>query len=190
MKAPDGAGPSHAVGCRACCGLDRSQRACVGGPGTRCERIRLRPPPRHTGPIARSRGDLGGFGCRFGGRAWEGRPRRVPLCSKPVGRHGGRTRARTWDPLIKSQLLYQLSYAPSGTSRPLGGVAIASTPPHWKPQGVRGLGTGPQPRPANLPAGSGGSRGRNRSAPRAPSLSAPPRPRRRTRRACQPPRSG
>src|SRR5258708_37973149 len=26
--------------------------------------------------------------------------------------HGGRTRARTWDPLIKSQLLYQLSYAP------------------------------------------------------------------------------
>src|SRR5579862_7029519 len=29
---------------------------------------------------------------------------------------GGRTRARTWDPLIKSQLLYQLSYAP-GTVR-------------------------------------------------------------------------
>ncbi len=27
--------------------------------------------------------------------------------------HGGRTRARTWDPLIKSQLLYQLSYAPA-----------------------------------------------------------------------------
>ena len=25
---------------------------------------------------------------------------------------GGRTRTRTWDPLIKSQLLYQLSYAP------------------------------------------------------------------------------
>jgi hypothetical protein len=25
---------------------------------------------------------------------------------------GGRTRARTLDPLIKSQLLYQLSYAP------------------------------------------------------------------------------
>jgi hypothetical protein len=25
---------------------------------------------------------------------------------------GGRTRARTSDPLIKSQLLYQLSYAP------------------------------------------------------------------------------
>src|SRR5260370_38204716 len=28
------------------------------------------------------------------------------------GLGGGRTRARTWDPLIKSQLLYQLSYAP------------------------------------------------------------------------------
>jgi hypothetical protein len=25
---------------------------------------------------------------------------------------GGRSRARTYDPLIKSQLLYQLSYAP------------------------------------------------------------------------------
>src|SRR5437660_4481690 len=30
---------------------------------------------------------------------------------------GGRTRTRTWDPLIKSQLLYQLSYAP-GKCRP------------------------------------------------------------------------
>src|SRR5437016_5443589 len=29
---------------------------------------------------------------------------------------GGRTRARTWDPLIKSQLLYQLSYAPGARS--------------------------------------------------------------------------
>jgi hypothetical protein len=32
---------------------------------------------------------------------------------------GGRTRARTWDPLIKSQLLYQLSYAPGpGPEKP------------------------------------------------------------------------
>ena len=31
---------------------------------------------------------------------------------KPNGINGGRTRTRTWDPLIKSQLLYQLSYAP------------------------------------------------------------------------------
>jgi hypothetical protein len=29
------------------------------------------------------------------------------------GEFGGRTRTRTLDPLIKSQLLYQLSYAPS-----------------------------------------------------------------------------
>jgi hypothetical protein len=49
---------------------------------------------------------------------------RDPFCSRPrshedIGKEGfflgGRTRARTWDPLIKSQLLYQLSYAP-GTS--------------------------------------------------------------------------
>src|SRR6188472_4012880 len=31
---------------------------------------------------------------------------------KALWNGGGRTRARTWDPLIKSQLLYQLSYAP------------------------------------------------------------------------------
>src|SRR6516164_9694203 len=37
---------------------------------------------------------------------------------------GGRTRTRTWDPLIKSQLLYQLSYAPG-------------MPPRWTPQGLR-----------------------------------------------------
>src|SRR5687768_18580592 len=38
---------------------------------------------------------------------------------------GGRTRARTWDPLIKSQLLYQLSYAsaPVGQRGHLGGEA-------------------------------------------------------------------
>src|SRR5262249_21751380 len=37
---------------------------------------------------------------------------------------GGRTRTRTWDPLIKSQLLYQLSYAPG-------------VPPAKAPQGLR-----------------------------------------------------
>ena len=46
---------------------------------------------------------------------------RDPFCPRPpfreaIGKevflNGGRTRARTWDPLIKSQLLYQLSYAP------------------------------------------------------------------------------
>jgi hypothetical protein len=34
-------------------------------------------------------------------------------------RLGGRTRARTWDPMIKSHLLYQLSYAPgTGPEKP------------------------------------------------------------------------
>src|SRR5271163_4471759 len=51
---------------------------------------------------------------------------RDPFCSRPPSRKGigkkglflgGRSRARTYDPLIKSQLLYQLSYAP-GTSGP------------------------------------------------------------------------
>jgi hypothetical protein len=35
---------------------------------------------------------------------------------------GGRTRTRTWDPLIKSQLLYQLSYAPENAAPPKGPV--------------------------------------------------------------------
>ena len=44
-----------------------------------------------------------------------GRPRPEPGRPKSrvvIGVFGGRTRTRTWDPLIKSQLLYQLSYAP------------------------------------------------------------------------------
>lgn len=45
-----------------------------------------------------------------------------PLSSGSMSENsdGGRTRARTWDPLIKSQLLYQLSYAPIGKSRSAG----------------------------------------------------------------------
>jgi hypothetical protein len=35
--------------------------------------------------------------------------------------NGGRTRTRTWDPLIKSQLLYQLSYAPEPGTDVLAG---------------------------------------------------------------------
>ena len=42
--------------------------------------------------------------------------------------NGGRTRARTWDPLIKSQLLYQLSYAPDPTRRPGRPGAVSETP--------------------------------------------------------------
>ncbi len=37
---------------------------------------------------------------------------------QPVGNVGGRSRTRTYDPLIKSQLLYHLSYAPG--RRPKG----------------------------------------------------------------------
>jgi hypothetical protein len=44
----------------------------------------------------------------------------VHFIAKSLRRLGGRTRARTWDPLIKSQLLYQLSYAPGlGPKKPL-----------------------------------------------------------------------
>jgi hypothetical protein len=47
--------------------------------------------------------------------------------------NGGRTRARTWDPLIKSQLLYQLSYAP-GFACYLGRRgALAKAPLHVQP---------------------------------------------------------
>ena len=49
---------------------------------------------------------------------------------------GGRTRARTWDPLIKSQLLYQLSYAPAGArehSRKKGRAGFGETTnPVWE----------------------------------------------------------
>ena len=41
----------------------------------------------------------------------------------PVG-GGERTRARTWDLLVKSQLLYQLSYAPVSSSRPATGAGM------------------------------------------------------------------
>jgi hypothetical protein len=44
------------------------------------------------------------------------------MTTKPLKRFGGCSRIRTYDPLIKSQLLYQLSYAPApsklGRKRP------------------------------------------------------------------------
>jgi hypothetical protein len=55
----------------------------------------------------RVRGELTLRAGRLAARA-EGRPFGLS------GKSGGRTRTRTWDPLIKSQLLYQLSYAPPG----------------------------------------------------------------------------
>src|SRR5262245_3288222 len=55
---------------------------------------------------------------------------------------GGRTRTRTLDPLIKSQLLYQLSYAPgpAAVSRGRGSVAKPS-------QAVQGTGRRPDALP-------------------------------------------
>jgi hypothetical protein len=55
-----------------------------------------------------------------------------------AGEYGGRTRARTWDPLIKSQLLYQLSYAPglpSAGEAPSGAVRLAKA--RWRVQRSR-----------------------------------------------------
>ena len=46
-----------------------------------------------------------------------------------LGKFGGRTRTRTWDPLIKSQLLYQLSYAPENAARPKGLGPVAKRVP-------------------------------------------------------------
>src|SRR6476660_1507101 len=49
---------------------------------------------------------------------------------------GGRTRARTWDPLIKSQLLYQLSYAPGPVRKAFAeGRRLAKRPPDVQQSG-------------------------------------------------------
>ena len=61
------------------------------------------------------------------------------------GNDGGRTRTRTWDPLIKSQLLYQLSYAPFRWDSP--GKAGLIEP---RPKGDKPLKSGPE-----LPAKQG-----------------------------------
>ena len=44
-----------------------------------------------------------------------------------TGKFGGRTRTRTWDLLIKSQLLYQLSYAPALDIRPVPNAILRET---------------------------------------------------------------
>ena len=63
-----------------------------------------------------------------------GRPSRsaLPVGCKAGQRHGGHSRARTYDPLIKSQLLYQLSYVPAPMARHIAGFppdATALAPP-------------------------------------------------------------
>src|SRR5262249_27463356 len=46
------------------------------------------------------------------GRSVFGSPGSLLYLLDPTPLYGGRTRTRTWDPLIKSQLLSTLSYAP------------------------------------------------------------------------------
>src|SRR5437879_4375429 len=50
---------------------------------------------------------------------------------------GGRTRTRTLDPLIKSQLLYQLSYAPGILPEGPKGARVAKAPPTVQPRAAR-----------------------------------------------------
>ncbi len=58
----------------------------------------------------------GGFEARSKNKTVNGAVNGAALQADPkrdvLEKLGGRTRARTWDPMIKSHLLYQLSYAP------------------------------------------------------------------------------
>src|SRR6267378_7137065 len=62
---------------------------------------------------------------------------------------GGRTRARTWDPMIKSHLLYQLSYAPGTGPESLRKRASFSKATPRCPASRRGI---PPPRQHNTKA--------------------------------------
>src|SRR5690606_18273657 len=78
------------------------------------ERERARSPPARHETVSRHRPD-----------------RHLTACFLISGGFGGRTRTRTWDPLIKSQLLYQLSYAPAGPpARPVE-TTISAPPIVW-----------------------------------------------------------
>jgi hypothetical protein len=65
----------------------------------------------------------------------------VDSCSIPtdgtlpkIGKIGGRSRTRTYDPLIKSQLLYHLSYAPVRPACESGGQL--GLPPYQRPRAL------------------------------------------------------
>src|SRR5882757_9683944 len=60
---------------------------------------------------------------------------------------GGRTRTRTWDPLLKSQLLYQLSYAPENAAPPKGPGPVAKRVPTVQGRPRRDHGTIPSRSP-------------------------------------------
>jgi hypothetical protein len=69
-------------------------------------------------------------------------------CLMLLGCDGGRTRARTWDPMIKSHLLYQLSYAPGTGPESLRKRASFSKAPPRCPASRRNI-----PRPFQRGAG-------------------------------------
>src|SRR6266853_2245403 len=61
------------------------------------------------------------------------------LTPKMIDLLGGRTRTRTWDPLIKSQLLYQLSYAPGMPPRsPARAASCSKASSHCPGKGRNG----------------------------------------------------
>ena len=69
---------------------------------------------------------------------------------------GGRTRARTWDPLIKSQLLYQLSYAPERPVKALRGRSFSKAIRVWQATGRKFSKVLPQRRKSEKPLDSSG----------------------------------
>ena len=96
-----------------------------------------------------------------------------------TGMNGGRTRARTWDPLIKSQLLYQLSYAPSVTPGGAPSRRGLAKPPRTVQQTCR-FAAANENRRANPAASRGAaSSGRLRAQPRSVATRAARQPLRR-----------
>ena len=71
---------------------------------------------------------------------------------------GGRTRTRTWDPLIKSQLLYQLSYAPGSPVRETraSGRPVAKRRPACPASGRRRASCARKRKPPGWPGGFAG----------------------------------
>ncbi len=96
------------------------------------------PAKREAGYVASSIRAVQGIILRLVRAAWhaEGRKRQKagdslsPAFSTPMvrGNLGGRSRARTYDPLIKSQLLYQLSYTPRATRGRLCNKTVPGCP--------------------------------------------------------------
>jgi hypothetical protein len=78
---------------------------------------------------------------------------------KHSGINGGRTRTRTWDPLIKSQLLYQLSYAPENAAPTEGPGPVAKRVPtvQGRPEEIVGQSVPARPNTDERHSGAGSS---------------------------------